>query len=277
MAEVAAVYTIDRHERTAEDVIGSTAPVHEARPARPRPQHKRVWASLKKGVEEVIDDVFGEAERRDPERQKEWVALVDGNDTQLEMLERGAITSNVALTIIVDFIHVLEYVWKAGQALLGEGRPETECWVQERALAILKGRASLVAAGMRRSATNRRLVAKNRAPIDDCADYLLKYSCYLRYDDYLARGYPIATGVIEGACRHLVKDRMDITGARWRLERAEAILQLRALRSSGDFEDYWRFHEAKEHQRNHLAHYRRAIPRTIRPSRPRRPQLTLVP
>ena len=278
MAEVAAVYTIDRHERTAEDVIGSTAPVQEARPARPRPQHKRVWASLKKDVEEVIDDAFAEAERRDPERKKEWVALVDGNDTQLEMLARGAITSNVALTIIVDFIHVLEYLWKAGHALLGEGRPETERWVQEHALAILKGRASLVAAGMRRSATKRRFAAKDRVAIDTCADYLLKYSAFLRYDYCLARGYPIATGVIEGACRHLVKDRMDITGARWRLERAEAILQLRALRSSGDFDDYWRFHEAQEHQRNHLAHYRRRkIPQTIRPSRPGRPRLSLVP
>lgn len=278
MAEVAAVYTIDRHERTAEDIIGSTAPVHEVRPARPRPQHKRVWASLKKDLEEVIDDAFAEAERRDPERQKEWVALVDGNDTQLEMLQRGAITSNVSLTIVVDFIHVLEYVWKAGQALLGEGRPETERWVQKHALAILKGKASLVAAGMRRSATKRHFAPNGRIPIDDCADYLLKYTPYLRYDDCLARGYPIATGVIEGACRHLVKDRMDITGARWRLERAEAILQLRALRSSGDFDDYWRFHEAQEHRRNHLEHYRlREIPQTIRPSRPDRPTLCLVP
>lgn len=278
MAEVAAVYTIDRHERTAEDVIGSTTPVHEARSARPRPQHKRVWASLKKDVEEVIDDAFAEAERRDPQRQKEWVALVDGNETQLEMLERGGITSNVGLTIVIDFIHVLEYLWKAGHALLGDGRPETERWVQEHALAILKGRASLVAAGMRRSATKRRFTAKDRVAIDDCADYLLKYSDYLRYDHCLARGFPIATGVIEGACRHLVKDRMDITGARWRLQRAEAILQLRALRSSGDFDDYWRFHEQQEHQRNHLAHYRRRmIPQTIRPSRPSRPILRLVP
>jgi len=277
MAEVVAVYTIDRYERTPEDIIGNSPRLHEARPARPRPQHKRVWASLKKDVEETMDDAFAEAERRDPPRQKEWIALVDGNDTQIEMLVRGSITSSVELTIIVDFIHVLEYLWKAGQELLGEGRPETERWVQDHALEVLRGKASSVAAGMRRSATKRRLAAAARVAIDDCADYLLKYADYLRYEDYLAHGYPIATGVIEGACRHLVKDRMDITGARWRLERAEAILQLRALHASGDFDEYWRFHEAQEHQRNHLARYgRAAIPRTIRPSRPRRPDLRLV-
>jgi len=68
-------------------------------------------------------------------------------------------------------------------------------------------------------------------------------------------GLPIATGVIEGACRHLVKDRMDITGAQWRLSSAEAVMRLRALRSSNDFDAYWEFHEFCEHKRNHQALY----------------------
>ena len=80
---------------------------------------------------------------------------------------------------------------------------------------------------------------------------MLKYRPYLRYDQYLQQGYPIATGVIEGACRHLVKDRMDITGARWRFERAEAVLRIRALRASGDFDEYWNFHKGQEFKRNH--------------------------
>ena len=92
----------------------------------------------------------------------------------------------------------------------------------------------------------------DRAGIDDCADYLLKYRRYLRYDQYLAAGMPIATGVIEGACRHLIKDRMDITGACWGLEGAEAVLKLRSLRSSGDLDVYWTFHERAELRRNHL-------------------------
>ena len=83
--------------------------------------------------------------------------------------------------------------------------------------------------------------------------YLVKYREMLRYDRYLAEGFPIATGVIEGACRHLVKDRMDITGARWRLRSAEAVLKLRSLHSSGDTEAYWAFHKAQEQTRNHLS------------------------
>jgi len=77
----------------------------------------------------------------------------------------------------------------------------------------------------------------------------------LRYDRYLAKGLPVATGVIEGACRHLVKDRMAVTGARWSLNGAEAVLRLRALRSSRDFDEYWTFHEAREYERNHQALY----------------------
>ncbi len=92
----------------------------------------------------------------------------------------------------------------------------------------------------------RGLSRDTRKPVDTCADYLLKYAPYLHYDRYLAAGYPIATGVIEGACRHLVRDRMELTGARWRLVGAEAVLKLRALRASGDFDAYWDFHEARE-------------------------------
>jgi hypothetical protein len=91
--------------------------------------------------------------------------------------------------------------------------------------------------------------------VDDCADYLLKYKKYLQYDECLAAGFPIATGVIEGACRYLVKDRMEVTGARWSLHGAEAVLRLRSLHASGDFEEYWRFHLEQEHQRHHALLY----------------------
>ena len=98
----------------------------------------------------------------------------------------------------------------------------------------LRGKSRSVAEGIRRSATLNKLSEKEREKADKCADYLSKYADYLQYDRYLAVGYPIATGVIEGACRHLICDRMDITGARWRLDRAEAVLKVRALRTSGD-------------------------------------------
>lgn len=100
-----------------------------------------------------------------------------------------------------------------------------------------------------------KLTSKQREKIDKCADYLLKYSDYLCYDQYLKQGYPLATGVIEGACRHLVNDRMEITGARWRLERAEAVLKIRALKASDNFEQYWQFHQQEEFNRNHVSKF----------------------
>ena len=145
-------------------------------------------------------------------------------------------------------------------------------------LDILRGQSSTVAAGMRRSATLRQLSASARQPLDQCADYLLKYRAYLRYDQYLAAGRPIATGVIEGACRYLVKDRLELTGARWRLSGAEAVLRLRSLRASGDFDEYWDYHLAQEFARTHAARYAEgAVPLPPPPnSQPQKTHLRLV-
>ncbi len=121
---------------------------------------------------------------------------------------------------------------------------------------ILEGKAAQVAAGIRRRATTFGYSPAEREGADACAGYLTAKKPYLDYATALAKGWPIATGVIEGACRHLVKDRMDITGARWGLDGAEAILKLRALIANGDFEPYWRFHLRQEHKRIHNARYR---------------------
>ena len=116
---------------------------------------------------------------------------------------------------------------------------------------ILEGHAAAVAAGIRRRATRFGYKGTERKGADTCAAYLDAKRPYLDYAGALAAGWPIATGVIEGACRHLVKDRMDITGARWGLASAEAVLKLRALRANGDFDQYWQYHLEQEHHRNH--------------------------
>lgn len=252
MATVAAVYTIGRFNRTPADIMDDLRREKKAE-KRPRPNHKRVWASLKKSPEEVISEAFKEANSRDRNRKKTWVALVDGNATQLEILQRLAKAEGVDLVIILDFIHAVEYLWEAAHAFHKAGTPEAEAWVTERMTMLLEGKANGVARGMRRSATCLELTADERKAIDTCAGYFIKYDDFMRYDEYLAAGTPIASGVIEGACRHLIKDRMDITGARWGLEGAEAVLRLRALRSSGDFDKYWNFHEVQEAHRNHAS------------------------
>lgn len=279
MSTVAAVYTIEPFLRTPEQIVRELAPVHDALPPRPRPEDKRIWASVKQPPEAIIEQAFEEALRRDPKHTKEWIALVDGNETQLDFLQLAAQDYGVELVVILDLIHVLEYLWKAAWAFHAAGDAAVESWVTERLAEILRGRSSSVAAGMRRSASLRGLSDDERAPIDDCANYLLKYREFLRYDRYLAKGYPIATGVIEGACRYLVKDRMEKTGARWSLEGAEAVLRLRSLRASGDFNEYWEFHLQQEYKRNHESRYKNGqapAPNAAPESKPKASRLRLV-
>lgn len=254
MATVAAVYAIAPFERTPEEVLAALCQSEEnAVQKRPKPEKKRVWASLEKSVEDVLCEVFAEGLARDPDLLSPWVALIDGNEPQLNEIVARATEFGLQLTVIIDVIHVLGYLWKAGLVFNKEGTTELERWVSERLLEILHGRSSEVAGGIRRSATKRKISAEKRRPADDCADYLLKYGAFLRYDEYLASGYPIATGVVEGACRHLVGKRMD-TGC-WSLMGAEAVLKLRALRCSGDFDEYWEYHERMELERNHRQNY----------------------
>ena len=262
MATVAAVYTIAPFVRTAEELVGNSSSSHSG-PPRPRPEKKRVWASLEKEPEQVIEEALAEARHRDPSGKKTWVALVDGNKSQIRILKRLAKKNGLDLTIIVDLIHVIEYLWDAARVFHPASGPELENWVRHRLLGTLRGKAGLMAGGMRRSATCRSLSAKAREPVEVCARYLSNHAAYLRYDHYLAKGLPVATGVIEGACRHLVKDRMAVTGARWSMNGAEAVLRLRALRSSRDFDEYWSFHEAREYERNHQDLYAgRIVPST---------------
>ena len=135
----------------------------------------------------------------------------------------------------------------------------------------LCGDAGQVIASIRRTATCRGLSTAARKPADTCANYLEHQKAYVHYDTYLAAGFPIATGVIEGACRYLVRDRMEITGARWSLAGAEAILRLRSLRASGDWEAYWQHHEQREQQRIHEARYADGkIPSLTQPVSPTR-------
>jgi hypothetical protein len=262
MASVAAIYSVAPWVRTPEEILPATLPQKE--PTRPRPEHKRVWASLAQTPEAVIKEMFVEAARRDPKGQKRWVALVDGNLPQIDHLQQQAEERNIPLIIVVDFIHVAQYVWKAAGALFPDQKAQQDRWTRAHLLEILRAKASLVAAGMRRSATLRNMTTAERQPVDECADYLLHYSPFLQYDKALAEGIPIATGVIEGTCRHLVEDRMNLTGARWSLTGAEAVLRLRALRSSDDFDLYWEFHEQQEYERNHASRYAdRRAPETV--------------
>ena len=254
MAEVGAVYDVAPVPRSAADVL-SRPGADEDRPPAPEAVNKWVTASVAEDATEVVVRAFDEAHRRDRRHRRTWVALVDGNVHQIDALRAEAARRRVTLSIVVDFVHVLEYLWAAAWCFFDEGDPAAEAWVAGRATAVLEGKATEVAAGIRRRSSSQGLAKSRRRKADLAARYLTNKAEYLDYPTALASGWPIATGVIEGTCRYLVKDRMDITGARWSVEGAEAVLKLRAVRCNGDFDEYWRFHLAEERRRNHELRY----------------------
>jgi hypothetical protein len=249
MAEIGAVYQATPVPRSPDQIITTgTGQTHHQGPVA---REKWLMASVEQEVATVVETVFDEADRRDLDHRRTWVVLVDGNNHQIETIERCARLHRWKITIVVDFVHVLEYLWKAAWCLCAEGDAAAEAWVAEHARRILAGGSSVVAGAIRRTATRRGLAGEVRDRVDTCADYLIRKRLYLGYAHALEQGWPIATGVIEGACRHLVADRMDLTGARWGLSGAEAVLGLRAVAANGDFEEYWAFHLREEQRYVH--------------------------
>ncbi|HLB76864.1 MAG TPA: ISKra4 family transposase, partial [Candidatus Dormibacteraeota bacterium] len=215
----------------------------------PKTRARWLAGSVEHDPAEVIAAAFDQAEARDPARQRTWVVLVDGAEHQLSLIRAEAARRRITIHILIDLIHVLEYIWKAAWSLHPAGDPAAEDWVAVKALAVLAGLSARAAAEITAETDAAGLTASQRNGAGTCVRYLTSKQEFLRYDQALAAGWPIATGVIEGACRHLIGDRLDITGARWGLDGAEAILTLRAVISNGDFEEYWHFHLAREHQR----------------------------
>jgi hypothetical protein len=257
MAVVTAVWEQEPHVRTAQDVLERLRrdPLGRKRRPRsdktPRPQNKRVAASLAKSNAEGVAEMFDEAQRRNPDGKRRSVVLLDGDEKQIEYVEAEARKRQVDITVVLDLIHVIHYLWTIALLLCGGVHKEADAWVGHILVQVLTRHPLDVVASIRQTATNRRLKRPDREALDKAVEYLRKNSIYIHYAHFLAEGLPIATGVIEGACRHLVQDRMGITGARWCLAVAEAVLKLRAIRTSGDWNDYWRFHMEKEHARNY--------------------------
>jgi hypothetical protein len=248
MATVAAVFTRMPWVRTPQQVVESlfriSHPTPEDAPVPPRPENKRVWASLLKGKNAVIQEVAEEMERRDPSASKTRVALTDGERALQIRVDR-----KLKVTLILDLMHALEKLWKAAYVFHAEGSLEAELWVLDRTLRILLGDVGQVVKGIRQSITKRGLSGPGGKTLEGVADYLYRNRTRMHYDEYLANGWPIASGPVEGACKNLIKDRMERSGMRWTEQMAEAIVQLRAICLSGDFDQYWQFHIEQDQRR----------------------------
>lgn len=248
MATVATVFTRAPWVRTPQQVIESLFPAdrrsRDETPTPPHPENKRVWASLLKGKTAVIQEVAEEMDRRDPSRSLTRLALTDG-ERALQIRVEGKLN----VTLILDLMHVLEKLWKAAYVFHAEGSLEADLWVLDRALRVLFGDVGQVVKGIRQSITKRELSGAKRKTLQGVADYLYRNRARMRYDEYLAHGWPIASGPVEGACRNLIKDRMERSGMRWTEQMAEALVQLRAIYLSGDFDRYWEFHIEQDQRR----------------------------
>jgi len=243
-AMAAAVYNIKTQVRSVDDIIEELDRDKTGKEEnKVCSEEKRVWASIKKEKDEVFEEILEEGLKRNP-TEKKVVFLSDGAKSVQkraeEILRPGF--EGKSFVIILDLIHVIEYLWKAAYVFYEEGSSEAELWVKQYLRMILEGNAKKAAAEMKRLAIEKNLSKSKQMIVDKAAGYILNNQEYMRYDEYLASGYPIATGVIEGVCGHLIKDRFEISGARWGLDGAESLLKLRAVYQSGDWDEYWKFH-----------------------------------
>jgi len=247
MAAVGAVYTIKPFVRTADDVIEEVMR-KEARQRRPCPQNKRVRAELLVGKVALFLWLAQETIRRNPQGSKPVIFLSDGeralHDRQSEYLPANTIC-------ILDLFHVLERLWKVAWCFFEEKTQKRQAhqWVEERLKRLLEGKVDSVIRGLRYQTTQYGLKGQKRKTVRDAADYFERNRDRMKYDEYLAAGYPIGSGVVEGACRHLVKDRLERTGMRWLPSGAQAMLDLRATYLNGEWNAFWKFHTEREDQR----------------------------
>ena len=245
MAYVGAVYTIDRFRRTPDDILDELLRKQRVKD-RPRPQHKHVWAEMTRpkdgdsnglllhGPSYLFAELAVECLDRDPQRKKTLICLLDG-EKQLEDLQREWLGRAVE---ILDFLHVTERLWTAAHCFHPEKSRQAEQFVEHYLRMLLEGKVDGVIRSFRGLLGTHRLTGQQRKRLSATITYYDNNRHRMRYDEYLAAGYPIGSGVIEGACRHLVRDRMEGAGMRWGLPGAQAMLHLRALYLNGDWQTF---------------------------------------
>jgi hypothetical protein len=256
MAIVGAVYSVDRNVRTAEEVVAALfrdprAP--ESTPAkRPEPVGKHVWASLSQTADRSLDApleaVFGwlkaELGDRNAGGVKEVVSVMDGQERLWQELRREPALTN--LVEVLDLLHAIPRLWQAAHLFHKEGSVEAREFVRGRLLRVLRGEVKGVVMGLRRLGTLSGLAGAKQQRLQGICRYLKANAARMRYDEYLSKGYPIASGVIEGACRHYVKDRLERSGMRWSQAGAQAMLDVRSEYLNGDWEGFYKFRIERE-------------------------------
>jgi hypothetical protein len=269
MATLGSVYTVDRHVRTPEQIVAALFHEKTESPPERRPEpcgkrYRGYFTFVELGEEPIPSAIrtwtwlAQEVTARHQTRQP-VIRLMDGQpslwnaaDACLdEFIEHLRETRESRLVVdILDIIHAAGYVWRAAKVFHSH-KEHQEAFAHERLLRILRGEVSGVIKGLRRMATEHELRGSQLKEISTVCNYFENNAHRMRYHEYLKEGYPIASGVIEGACRHIIKDRMEQGGMRWRLIGAEAMLNVRAVQASSEWEEFGRWRQLEEAKRVH--------------------------
>jgi len=259
-ATVTALYTIAPYKRRSADIIRALVPGYAAEPSslppRPKPSNKQVFGTLN-GQKVAFEQLTRQVERRRSGQLSQYVALTDGNRGLKNRVQQDL----PQFTLIVDIIHVTEYLWEAANTLLGETHPLREVWMQDALRCLLEDELNRLLNHLNYQLPG--LSKRKQAVLKKVMNYLRNNREYMHYQDYLAQGYPIGTGVIEGACRHLVKDRFERAGMRWSKLGAQVMLNLRAVYLNGHWDDFQRFRRRRAHQQRYGSLHPDVVPEEL--------------
>jgi len=252
MACVGGIYTIDRFERSVDDVLDDIRR-KKRQGDRPEPQNKRLRANLSREVNgrmlNAKDATFGwlrhEADQRNPHSEKTVVCIMDG-ETKLWKKQREMFPEAIG---VLDIFHVMEHLWPCVHRFEAENTPEACRLFEKQFRGILEGRIGRVIGAFRQMGVKRKLKRRALEKLEEHLAYFENNRDRMKYDEYLEQGFPIGSGVVEGACRNLVKDRMERTGMRWRTSGAQAILDLRAVYLNGDWNTFHKYLIRREQKR----------------------------
>jgi hypothetical protein len=243
MATVISTYMAPRHVRTTDDIVGEVSD-GKSSGTKPKPRNKITWGSLTETPTDTLDRLRRAVDQRLPEGN-DLVCLLDGERSLWKLVY----ACFPAAFFVLDIFHVLEHLGKAALCFYDEGSPQARDFVTERLKMLLNGRAGRLIGGLKQMLVKHKLSSAKRRTLNQVIGYLERNRKHMRYEICLAKGYPIGSGVIEGACRNLINDRLELTGMSWTIHGAESVMRLRAVHINKDWDAFWTHRRKSERRR----------------------------